>query len=379
MEQLSPLPHEKELPAPNEKLLRSPTFWERQGKTAKWLAIGSIIFFLFFFTIALLLKSQTPIIIPTQPTQPQLSTIPMTISTSPDPTANWQTYKNEKYGFEFQYPENLQLEVTELSTSCPGCADIYKFKTSNIQITVGGSMTWDTAKNQLMEGIDGKNVDIAKYNIGGTGRIGKATKFSRFPQFEGQEVKELITMYEDGIIFDFFATKTEEKIFDQILSTFKFTDQNHTVISPSSPMADLSFFNLLASQDTNIKWGAIKPEKGYSIPQNGSSIQVDGYSREGTLVSNNVEGGTSMADEVKLVAMGWKADNDLNADGVFGQGWGYRRTLNGKSQILQFSSANITWRDEVQKAQIDPNYDPATFKPTCPCINSYYVFLSNPF
>jgi len=32
---------------------------------------------------------------------------PSTPTPTPDPTANWKTYKNEKYGFEFRYPQNL--------------------------------------------------------------------------------------------------------------------------------------------------------------------------------------------------------------------------------------------------------------------------------
>ncbi len=83
MEQLMP-PQEKELPAPNEKLLRSPTFLEKllekQGKTAKWLAISSIILFVFIFTLALLIKSQKSTTVPIQPTHPPISTAP-TINT----------------------------------------------------------------------------------------------------------------------------------------------------------------------------------------------------------------------------------------------------------------------------------------------------------
>lgn len=68
MENLPP-PNEKELPAPHEKLLRGPTFWERQGKTAKWLAIGSIILFLFLMLSTLVLLSQKSTIAPIKPTQ----------------------------------------------------------------------------------------------------------------------------------------------------------------------------------------------------------------------------------------------------------------------------------------------------------------------
>jgi hypothetical protein len=62
MEQLPTPPQEKELPAPHEKLLRKPTawekLWERQGKAANWLAIGSIILFLLLLASTIFLKLQ---------------------------------------------------------------------------------------------------------------------------------------------------------------------------------------------------------------------------------------------------------------------------------------------------------------------------------
>ncbi len=35
-------------------------------------------------------------------------------SSSADETKNWQIYRNEQYGFEFKYPENLNLAITKL-------------------------------------------------------------------------------------------------------------------------------------------------------------------------------------------------------------------------------------------------------------------------
>ena len=90
MENLPP-PNEKELPAPHEKLLRSPTFWERQGKTAKWLAIGSIIFFLFLMLSTLLLLSQKSKITPVQPPQPTINAIEI----SPDKKSILNTQTKE--------------------------------------------------------------------------------------------------------------------------------------------------------------------------------------------------------------------------------------------------------------------------------------------
>lgn len=47
-------------------------------------------------------------------------------SPTPDPTANWKTYRNDKYGFEFKYPEDYSLadikEETVISAPLSKCS-----------------------------------------------------------------------------------------------------------------------------------------------------------------------------------------------------------------------------------------------------------------
>lgn len=85
MEALIPPPQEKDLPAPNEKLLRPPTFGEKYGKAAKWLILILIIFII-PLSINLLLQSQKSTTIPVQPTPFPISTSPSLnqIEISPD-------------------------------------------------------------------------------------------------------------------------------------------------------------------------------------------------------------------------------------------------------------------------------------------------------
>ncbi len=115
MEQLPPSPQEKELPSPNEKLLVCPTLWEKQGKAAKVLAICSIIIIILIYASSLLIQSQKTTT--AKLTQPNISTVPIITSAS-DPTANWKTYTNPKYGYNLRYP-------TKLFTKCESNGYLY--------------------------------------------------------------------------------------------------------------------------------------------------------------------------------------------------------------------------------------------------------------
>lgn len=43
-----------------------------------------------------------------------------------DPLAGWQTYRNEKYGFEFRYPNDFHVEDVDVAT--PGEAFLYNYR-----------------------------------------------------------------------------------------------------------------------------------------------------------------------------------------------------------------------------------------------------------
>lgn len=213
MEQLSPPPLEKKLPAPHEKLLRSPTFWEKQGKAAKWLAIGSIILFILIFTSAILLKSQKSTIIPAQPTQPPVSTtIPTTTSIPSNQAANWQTYKNEEYGFEFQYPKDYSRSPLETYAIERTAGDNKKYSGLNLgQSDSGCNFEFFTTET-----------DKSINPFDETGFLVKAKEVVATKKIEYNK-----KAYHLGMSVVSHAVDSEKCIsfFNQILSAFKFLDQ----------------------------------------------------------------------------------------------------------------------------------------------------------
>ena len=133
-------------------------------------------------------------------------------STTPDPTADWKTYTNTQYGFEFKYPAELSISET----------------TDQLKLMCGGAYA-----------------PLGCILIELVFADGSTFAYERFPQYDfvGTETKVLIdgremTMiqrdkhyfipldnnHQNDISFINKDGNTSYQLFLQILSTFKFTD-----------------------------------------------------------------------------------------------------------------------------------------------------------
>lgn len=173
-------------------------------------------------------------------------------SPTPDPTANWQTYTNSELGFSLKYPDNLQVYD---SVSMPECKEALSGPT--FARVVVGKLTPDLVENCIYTGHsspDGfqistfpadPNNPLPKTNAndsyksinlaGENGVINFTTETSEGPR----GLNTFIFVDHNGVRhkIEFPNTDykgTHDKVYDQILSTFKFLETTVTPeVSPS--------------------------------------------------------------------------------------------------------------------------------------------------
>jgi len=153
------------------------------------------------------------------------------LSPIPDPTANWKTYKNDEYGFEFKYPSKFSVQQFKgdksfslIYKSLSIWINTYNNEPSlNLQDYItkeycknGPLICKDLTKNKWVNEKRGM-IDIWTYGF--------------VPNLEGLERDTFLqnTQKLDTVVLVRFGSLKEgiienENIYNQILSTFKFTN-----------------------------------------------------------------------------------------------------------------------------------------------------------
>jgi hypothetical protein len=161
---------------------------------------------------------------------------------TPDPTADWQTYTNEKYGYSFKYPSDWKVEAENgedpTTTFSPSFSSPCNFnndgRCTNLTLALGGKYK----EGQNLEYYFNINIQdiVSKRDIVVGGEKALEIKYHLAKEYvghEGEPAIEIKAIHNKNVLTIQYGEQQStslselkyENIFDQILSTFKFTDQ----------------------------------------------------------------------------------------------------------------------------------------------------------
>lgn len=188
------------------------------------LAIG-VIFTIVYAGIYLYLGSQLDKI-----SKPSPTPLPSETSVKEgDPTANWKTYRNEKYGFETKYhPESNPSEkvgnetVGQFTYLLLIRFGINPIKFPGYELRINKQQTLDDYRSELIGHITDKIDSEEEILLNGN----KWTKI-KYGVFVTTDYVPSTTAITNHAGYSYAITSSD---IDQILSTFKFTDQKDQVV-----------------------------------------------------------------------------------------------------------------------------------------------------
>ncbi len=155
--------------------------------------------------------------------QPQVSPVTEPAKSVVDETADWQTYRNEEYGFEFKYPTGwfIYSDRTEAQTRIIQVASSLDRKIGEGTTFLGPVLDIRIPGENKDKGVPinmfGKSARDTGWQSGGSMGLAITRQISILTNLD-------ITIYLRTSISD-KSINSEKLTLDQILSTFKFTEK----------------------------------------------------------------------------------------------------------------------------------------------------------
>lgn len=221
MEQSRVNPLEKNLPAPDEKLLRAPTFFE---KYKKYLILGLIL-----FIIAFLFSFYKSVNKNTQPGQQTIILAPtQQVEITKALNTNWKTYTTNFGRYFFQYPpdwriirnENNVIELGRNTRSCPDGDNTNECKTPTIIHIIYNENKSDGQLIDYLKKIYGER-NYQSITLNDKEGLNFDIILNRTDQVKEVFVKNKSYIYNISWIKNADNQITQDQ-FDKFLSTFKF-------------------------------------------------------------------------------------------------------------------------------------------------------------
>lgn len=150
---------------------------------------------------------------------------------TPDPTANWKMYKNEKYGFGFKYPENWRITN---DTTTKGEIEFYD-DTKKIKISFRKNANQKTLNELWKEKscYGDKPFVFCSSNFTDIRTITAINTQIYWHIGEDKIATAFIPKLAESLIIEITTySPVDNQTFDQILSTFKFLDNETEYTCP---------------------------------------------------------------------------------------------------------------------------------------------------
>jgi len=210
----------------------------KKGSWKKWVLIYGVVAVLLYggiYYFVLSKNKSNPYSYNTSPSPTQSVQKP---SPTTDPTANWKTYTNTKYGYTFKYPnpwtENCSKDISQnspLSQSVIVCPEAYPTGPfggipAYFNVTVESKKIGETAQD-IKKLKEKENPSIKEVSVPKIANYDVAASY-----FEGAGIPNatvyLVKNPSDTTYMNITGDGIDENIYNQILSTFKFTDVSPT-------------------------------------------------------------------------------------------------------------------------------------------------------